>query len=221
MARVFSDLRRVVFLGALTIFLTAACQTASVPEGADAIVLPSGAPPIISDFRSALGVKGRLRNAPHQGIDIAGPEGQPILAIADGTVLETDVGDCWGPTITIDHGTGPDGLPLIALYGHMGDMLVESGDEVQRGQLVATLGSNQNQYRCIGGVRHIHLQLGREYRTGPKGSNWGHTRWLVDGGRGINPHRFWADGPGKVTCFEEGRTYAPGTLTYPLPCAGA
>jgi murein DD-endopeptidase MepM/ murein hydrolase activator NlpD len=203
-------------LGAL---LISACQTAAVPQGAEEIVYPDGAPRIISDFKSMRGVNGGLRNASHQGIDITGPVGQPILAIADGTVLDAEVGRCWGPTLTVDHGTGPDGRPLIALYGHLGEMLVEPGDTVTRGQLIARLGDNQDRYRCIWGVRHLHLQLGRDYREGPKGTWWGHVRWLEDGARGVNPHQYWADGPGRITCFREGAVYPEGTITYPVPCA--
>ena len=180
---------------------------------------PRSAPLIISDFQSPFGVKGRRRPANHQGIDITGPIGQPILAVADGKVLETTVEKCWGPTIVVDHGRALDGRKLIALYGHLGDMLVSEGDKVQRGQLIARLGNNQANFRCIGGVRHLHFQLGQKYRKkGEKGAAWGHTFFLYDGGKGINPHQLWADGPNWVTCFDPSKSYRKGTLTYPVPC---
>ena len=182
------------------------------------VVLPAGAPAIISDFHSRTGVNGKRRPSRHQGLDIGGPAGQPVIAAAPGTVLETDVGSCWGPTIVINHGPGPDGRPIVAAYGHLGEMLVRPGQKVKRGQLIARLGDNVRKYRCISGVRHLHLQIGRKHRSGSKGTYWGHVRYLVDGKKGVSPHLYWADGPGRVTCFRSGRTYPKGTLTYPVPC---
>ncbi|MAZ07320.1 MAG: hypothetical protein CMM99_02485 [Rickettsiales bacterium] len=64
--------------------------------------------PILSDFGSINGVNTRPRDNIHQGIDIIGPKNQPIIAIADGRVLETTIEDCWGGTIIIDHGKSFD-----------------------------------------------------------------------------------------------------------------
>ncbi|MBE1284351.1 MAG: peptidoglycan DD-metalloendopeptidase family protein [Rhodobacteraceae bacterium] len=182
------------------------------------IVLPSEAPPIISDYKSRFGVNNLPRRSRHQGMDIGGPAGMEIIAIAPGKVVETDIGDCWGPTVVIDHGRDPSGKPLIAAYGHVGDIVVRTGQNVKRGQLIARLGDNAKDFRCIWGVRHLHLQLGRQHRSGPKGTYWGHVKYLTDGKKGLNPHLYWADGPGKVTCFQPGKRYPAGTITYPTPC---
>jgi murein DD-endopeptidase MepM/ murein hydrolase activator NlpD len=198
---------------ALTLLTPAPAQAKKI-----AVVLPAGAPPIISDFHSRIGVNKKRRPSRHQGIDIGGPSGQPVIAAAPGVVLETDVGSCWGPTIVINHGPGRDGKPLIIAYGHLGDMLVKRGQKVKRGEKIARLGDNADTFRCISGVRHLHLQVGRKHRSGAKGSYWGHVRYLTDGKQGVNPHLYWADGPGKVTCYRPGRTYPKGTLTYPVPC---
>ena len=189
------------------------CQAGDI-----AVTLPYGAPKIISDFHSRTGVKGKPRGYKHQGIDIGGPNGTPILAAANGIVVETDVGKCWGPTIVINHGTDQTGKPLIAAYGHLGDILVEPGQNVRRGQRIARLNNNFNTYRCAAGVRHLHFQIGRKHRSGPKGSYWGHVKYLEDGKKATNPHLFWANGPGKVTCFRAGTRYPAGTLTYPMSC---
>jgi murein DD-endopeptidase MepM/ murein hydrolase activator NlpD len=183
------------------------------------IVYPPGAPGIAAHFKSRLGINGKSRDAGslHQGIDIKGPNGQAILAAADGMVLEAVVDECWGPTISIDHGNGPDGGKIIALYGHVGEMLVEAGHEVKRGQLIAKLGDNQNRYKCMAGVRHLHFQLGREYQT-DKSDRWGNEYFLEDGRRGLNPHLYWVDGVRKVTCFSPAKIYPADYLAYPLPC---
>ena len=166
----------------LTAFAVAVCSVAALaacsggPGSGDvATTYPSGvasANRIISEYRSWIGVDGKRRDAIHQGIDIGGPFSQPIIAVADGRVIETHTDRCWGPTVAIDHGSDTDGQPLIALYGHVDDILVEEGQTVSRGDVVARLGNNHHGFRCIGGVRHLHLQLGRERRVN-KGSYWG------------------------------------------------
>ena len=105
---------------------------------------PPGAPFIVSDFLDTHDGKERKRDQIHQGIDIAGNNGQLILAAADGKVLEAIVEKCWGPTIAVDHGKGLDGNQIIALYGHLGEMLVTANEQVKRGQPIASLGNNQD-----------------------------------------------------------------------------
>ena len=197
----------------------ATLQRADTGTGRD-VVYPAGASPairIISDFHSWVGANRKRRNAIHQGIDIAGPSGQPVIAIADGLVVETHVDKCWGPTVVIDHGNDKDGKPLIALYAHVGKVLVEEGQTVSRGDVVAHLGNNHHEFKCMVGVRHLHLQLGRERRP-IKGSYWGHAYFLRDAFNALNPHLLWADGPYQVTCFDKNGKYIRGTLTYPVPC---
>ncbi len=182
------------------------------------VSVPRNAPDIISDYRSWMGANGLRRPARHQGIDIAGPVGFAVHAAADGTVVEVDTGPCWGPTVVVDHGKGHDGKPLVAAYGHLGTTKVRTGDNVRRGDIIGHLDNSYRKFKCTAAVRHVHFQLGRKHRSGPKGTYWGHVRYLVDGKKGVNPHLYWAKGPGKVTCFQPGRTYPKGTLTYPAAC---
>ena len=182
------------------------------------IIYPPGAPLIVSDFRDTLDGKGRMRDQIHQGIDIAGNKGQLILAASDGKVLEATVEKCWGPTIAIDHGIGLDGKKIIALYGHLGEMLVTANEQVTRGQPIGSLGDNQDVFDCIAGLRHLHFQIGRNYRDSYKGTYWGWAYFLKDGNKGVNPHLYWSDGPNKVTCFKPNTKYKLGSLTYPVPC---
>ena len=182
------------------------------------IIYPLGAPLIVSDFRDTLDGKGRIRDQIHQGIDIAGDKGQIILAASDGKVLEASVEKCWGPTIAVDHGKGLDGKKIIALYGHLGEMLVTSNEQVTRGQPIGSLGDNQDIFDCIAGLRHLHFQIGRNYRDSYKGTYWGWAYFLKDGNKGVNPHLYWSDGPNKVTCFKPNTKYKLGSLTYPVPC---
>lgn len=208
--------RKLIWLAAISCLM--ACAGSSVAQIGTSVSYPANAPKIASDFRSTNGVNKRPRGYEHQGIDIIGPNKQEIIAAADGRVLEVESGPCWGPTIVVDHGAGKDGKPLLALYGHLGTAAVTANQTVKRGQVIGHLGNNYDEFKCIAGVRHLHFQIGRSWRGPEKGSYWGHLRFLVDGNRAANPHDYWSDGRGKVTCFAPDRTYPEGTLTYPLPC---
>ena len=72
--------------------------------------------------------------------------GQSILAAADGKVLEATVEHCWGATIAVDHRKGLDGRKILALYGHLGEMLVGAGEQIKRGDVIARPGNNQYDY---------------------------------------------------------------------------
>lgn len=80
-------------------------------------------------------VTGELRF--HIGVDIAAPEGTPIKAAADGTVISAGWQGAYGRTVMIDHGGG-----WQTLYGHCSELLVEEGQAVTRGDVIAKVGSS-------------------------------------------------------------------------------
>ena len=209
--------KKILLLVLMGSALTACQQTVN-----EAVVVeyPSGVTQISSDFRSLQGIRGGIRRGGrHQGIDIEGPVGALVIAAADGVVLEVVTERCWGPTVVVDHGNDLSQKPLIGVYGHVGDVLVSEGDSVDRGQSIARLGDNADKYDCISGVRHLHFQLGRQYRNkAEKADYWGYSYFLRDGDRGVNPHLLWSDGPYRVTCYVEGSEYPEGSLTYPVSC---
>ena len=173
--------------------------------------------PILSDFGVMSGVNTRPRDHIHQGIDIIGSKNEPIIAVADGKVLETTVEDCWGSTLVVDHGESIDGKKLIVLYAHVGEFDVNENDFVKRGEVIARL-PEKVEFMCMARVRHLHLQIGQQYCQKEEKDNWACKYFIKDFYNSLNPHEYWADGPNKVSCFEKNKKYKSGTLTYPFAC---
>jgi murein DD-endopeptidase MepM/ murein hydrolase activator NlpD len=71
----------------------------------------------------------------HTGIDIAAPEGTPILAALGGEVLFVDEDESYGKMVEIDHGLG-----MVTLYAHASEITVEVGDIVDQGDEIAKVG---------------------------------------------------------------------------------
>jgi len=76
------------------------------------------------------------RSQMHAGIDIAGREGTPIIAPAQGRVSYVGRKGPMGNTLILDHGFG-----VKTVYGHTHEILVKTGDTVERGQEIALMGT--------------------------------------------------------------------------------
>lgn len=86
---------------------------------------------------------------PHEGLDIAAGEGEPIRAVRSGRVAFAGNRGTYGLTVIIDHGGG-----LTTLYGHASELLVQEGEWVREGQVVARVGSTG---RSTG--PHLHFEV--------------------------------------------------------------
>lgn len=85
---------------------------------------------IISHFGPG---QGTLQN---DGINIAAPEGTPIIAIEEGFVVYAgNEMQAFGNLILLKHPSG-----WISSYGHAAKLLVERGTQVQKGQTIALVG---------------------------------------------------------------------------------
>ena len=74
---------------------------------------------------------------PHFGLDIAGPVGAPVVAPAGGTVTLTHDDMYYsGGTLIINHGQG-----LSSTFIHLSKILVEHGERIVPGQLIAEVGA--------------------------------------------------------------------------------
>ena len=85
----------------------------------------------------------------HQGIDIANDRGTDIRAAGSGVITFVGYRGGYGKTIIIDHGNG-----YKTLYGHNSKNLVKIGDRVEKGEVIAKIGSTG---RSTG--PHLHFEV--------------------------------------------------------------
>ncbi|MBF0425548.1 MAG: peptidoglycan DD-metalloendopeptidase family protein [Magnetococcales bacterium] len=112
--------------------------------------------PVTGRFSGVFGsrrlLNGQMRN-PHNGVDIAAPEGTPVVVTAPGSVAL--VGENFfftGNTLVVDHGHG-----VISLYAHLHDIRVAPGQWLPAGTIVGTVG-------MTGRVTGPHLHWGMMVR---------------------------------------------------------
>lgn len=97
----------------------------------------------------------RYTTGEHIGIDLAAKIGTPILAAADGTVMEAKVDNGgYGIQILLDHGDGRE-----TFYGHCSSFTVEKGEQVKQGQVIGYVGATGN---ATGNFCHFELRIDGE-----------------------------------------------------------
>jgi murein DD-endopeptidase MepM/ murein hydrolase activator NlpD len=90
----------------------------------------------------------------HPGVDFNGTRGQDILAVASGVVAWSGRRSGYGNVVEIDHGNGHR-----TRYAHNLANLVQVGDPVRSGQLIARMGSTG---RSTG--NHVHFEVWKDGR---------------------------------------------------------
>nr|WP_244431620.1 M23 family metallopeptidase [Segniliparus rugosus] len=117
--------------------------------------------PAFGTFTSGFGYRwGSL----HAGADIAGAYGSPIVAVADGTVVEAGPASGFGQWIRIQHEDG-----TISVYGHISAIYVRAGQKVLAGDRIAGMG---NLGFSTGTHLHLEIWLGGKDKVDP-------VRWLA------------------------------------------
>lgn len=138
---------------------------------------------------------GRLQT--HHGVDIANPQGTPVIAVQDGTVYYAgdDIGALFGPSanfygnvIVIQHdfvapGTGE---PVFSLYGHLSSIEVSAGQRVTQGDQIGLVGAAGV---ALGPHLHFEVRLGdpNSYATSRNPELW------------IRPYRGYGTLAGRIT----------------------
>ncbi|MDB4324757.1 peptidoglycan DD-metalloendopeptidase family protein [bacterium] len=90
------------------------------------------------------------RTHKHQGVDIRGLHGEPVIAAEAGRVVYSDATmRGYGKTVILDHGKG-----LRTLYAHNSALLVRPGDQVRKGQRIAKVGRTGNAT-----TEHVHFEI--------------------------------------------------------------
>lgn len=117
--------------------------------------------------RITSGFGGRLdpfhgRGTFHGGIDMNAPVGEPIVATADGVVIDVGWNGGYGNAVVIKHGNSG----LTSRYAHMSEIFARQGQVVRRGEVIGRVGRTG---RATG--MHLHYEV--RYRGTP-----------------INPYRF-------------------------------
>ena len=90
----------------------------------------------------------------HAGVDIAAPNGAPVVATTDGIVRQAGVSPTYGRFVEVAHGQG-----LTSVYAHLGDTVtgVAPGLAVDEGEKIAMVGSSG---RSTG--PHLHFEMRRD-----------------------------------------------------------
>lgn len=91
----------------------------------------------------------------HSGLDMAAPNGSPILAAADGQVIAASYSASMGNYIMINHGDG-----IFTIYMHASALYVGQGATVKKGQKIAAVGSTG---RSTGPHLHFSVRAGGNY----------------------------------------------------------
>ena len=162
------------------------------------VVMPPNAPYISQQFTGPFAE----RQGGHLGIDMWEEIGTPILAAAAGQVVKSYHEPMYGHQIVIRHGVDETGQPITTIYKHLDTRLVEEGAVVARGQQIGTMGDTG----LLGALVHLHFEVRKTERH--------------KGDIAYDPHLFWADGIGRVTCFDPARAYETErfVITYPVRC---
>ena len=85
----------------------------------------------------------------HHGIDIAAPTGTPVRSALAGRVMAAGWDDIYGNLIVIEHSDS-----LTTIYGHNEKIWVKEGENVTKGQVIASVGSTGRST-----APHLHFEI--------------------------------------------------------------
>jgi len=115
--------------------------------------------PVTGVYGSQRILNGEPRS-PHWGVDLAAPTGTPVVAPAAGVVTLAHPDMYFsGGTLMLDHGLG-----LSSAFLHLDEILVEPGQRVEQGDLIARVGATG---RVTGAHLDWRMNLG-EIRVDPQ-----------------------------------------------------
>jgi len=120
--------------------------------------IPTGSPTMDGWISSLFGMRTDPMTGKkefHGGIDYAGKNGSPILAVASGIVTWSGIRYGYGKMVEINHGNG-----YQTRYAHNKKNLVVVGQKVDKGQIIGLMGSSG---RSTG--THVHFEVVNDGKT--------------------------------------------------------
>jgi murein DD-endopeptidase MepM/ murein hydrolase activator NlpD len=101
----------------------------------------------------------------HAGVDLAAPDGTPIVAAGAGVVVRAGVAEGYGNAVLIDHGNG-----YLTHYGHLSKITVAVGQHVAAGQQIGNEGSTGHSTGP-----HLHFEVHQSFYQNPiEPTEWMH-----------------------------------------------
>jgi murein DD-endopeptidase MepM/ murein hydrolase activator NlpD len=85
----------------------------------------------------------------HEGVDISAPMGTPVIAPANGIVIDAKKSSGYGNVLVIDHYNN-----IRTMYGHLKGFNVKAGDRVKRGDIIGYVGNSGRSTSS-----HLHYQI--------------------------------------------------------------
>jgi murein DD-endopeptidase MepM/ murein hydrolase activator NlpD len=131
-----SVLSETVLSEPVTQYAEVGTTTMPIKTGSGSLISPVGS----TTLSSAAGAYGASRGSRrHAGVDLKANSGDPIYASDAGTVVFAGYSNSYGNIVKISHGNGVE-----TRYAHCASLLVSYGDNVEKGQQIATVGKTGN-----------------------------------------------------------------------------
>jgi len=134
-------------------------------RSADGFDMPVGKPDAVGFYRSRGFISGRHMGDDWNGVGGGNTDlGAPVYSTAHGLVVYArDARMGWGNTVIIRHAYWGDGRwhYLDSFYTHLHQIFVREGQQVRRGQLVGSIGTNRGMYTA-----HLHFEIRKNLRIG-------------------------------------------------------
>jgi len=110
----------------------------------------------------------------HLGVDLASLVNSPVPAANRGVVVLAEPLGIYGQTVIIDHGLG-----VFSMYGHLSQIAVKPGDQVEKGTVLGKTGTTG-----LAGGDHLHFAVALQGEfVDPV--EWWDAHWLKDQVEGV------------------------------------
>ena len=110
----------------------------------------------------------------HLGVDLASLVNSPVPAANRGVVVLAEPLGIYGQTVIIDHGLG-----VFSMYGHLSQIAVKAGDQVEKGTVLGKTGTTG-----LAGGDHLHFGVALQGEFVDP-IEWWDAHWLKDQVEGV------------------------------------